>query len=48
MGRISGVDMDCVEPSEDKVFAKQIEEWGTTLEPYKIYARRSSIFQAVN
>ena len=47
MGRISGVDMDCVEPSEDKVFAKQIEEWGTTLEPYKIYARRSSIFQAV-
>jgi alkylhydroperoxidase family enzyme len=47
MARISGVDVDRVEPDILNVFAQQIERWGTTLEPYKIYARRPSAFRAV-
>lgn len=47
MARISGVDVDRVEPAVLDVFAQQIERWGVTLEPYEIYARRPSVFRAV-
>ena len=47
MARISGVDVDRVEPAVRKVFAQQIERWGVTLEPYEIYARRPSVLHAV-
>ncbi len=47
MARITGVDTTRAEPAESKVFARQIEEWGATLEPYEIYARRPSVFHAV-
>ena len=47
MARISGVDVDRVEPAVRKVFAQQIERWGVTLEPYQIYGRRPSVFHAV-
>jgi len=47
MARITGVDVARVEPAEKKVFERQIEEWGVTLEPYEIYARRPSVFHAV-
>ena len=47
MARITGVDTTRVAPAEGEVFARQIEEWGATLEPYEIYARRPSVFHAV-
>ena len=47
VARITGVDTAGVEPAERKVFDRQIEEWGVTLEPYEIYARRPSIMHAV-
>jgi len=47
MARITGVDTNDAEPAERKVFDRQIEEWGATLEPYEIYARRPSVFHAV-
>ena len=47
MARISGVDEDRVEPAVRDVFARQMQRWGETLEPYKIYARRPSVFHAV-
>lgn len=30
-----------------KLFEKQVETWGTRLAPYRVYARRPSIFRAV-
>ncbi len=47
MARIDGVDVDGVAPSEKEVFARQIAEWGVTLEPYEIFARRPSVLHAV-
>ncbi len=47
MARISGVDVDAVEPAVSDVFTQQIERWGVTLEPYEIYARRPTLFHAV-
>ena len=47
MARITGVDTTRVEPAEREVFSRQIEEWGVTLEPYEIYARRPSVLHAV-
>ena len=47
MARIRGVDTDRVEPAVSDIFAQQIERWGVTLNPYEVYARRPSVFQAV-
>jgi hypothetical protein len=47
MARIVGVDTNSVGPAERKVFSRQVDEWGVTLEPYEIYARRPSVFHAV-
>ena len=47
MARITGVDVDRVEPAERQVFDQQVEKWGVTLEPYEIYARRPSVLHAV-
>ncbi len=47
MARIAGVDPNRAEPAEREVFKRQRQEWGATLEPYEIYARRPSIFHAV-
>ncbi len=47
MARVTGVDTDGVGPAERTVFDGQIEEWGVTLEPYEIYARRPSVMHAV-
>jgi hypothetical protein len=47
MARITGVDTNRSEPAKRQVFDRQIEEWGVTLEPYEIYARRPSVFHAV-
>ena len=47
MGRIGGIDVDRAEPALREVFARQVDNWGVTLEPYKIYARRPTVFRAV-
>ena len=47
MARIKGVDTNRAHPAERKVFAQQLENWGATLEPYEVYARRPSVFHAV-
>jgi hypothetical protein len=47
VARIEGVDTERVHPAEKKVFAQQLESWGTTLEPYELYARRPSVLHAV-
>ncbi len=47
MARVQGFGKDRVEPRIAEIFDQQTERWGATLEPYKIYARRPSVFQAV-
>jgi alkylhydroperoxidase family enzyme len=47
MARIQGVDKAQVEPRIAQAFAQQTARWGAPLEPYEIYARRPSIFRAV-
>ncbi len=47
MARIHGVNKAAVEPPIAEVLAQQAARWGAPLEPYEIYARRPSIFRAV-
>ena len=47
MARIRGVDTDSAEPDVGKVFTRQVEQWGASLEPYEIFARRPSLLHAV-
>ena len=47
MARVQGVSKDRAEPHVAEVLEQQIAKWGTTLEPYEVYARRPSIFRAV-
>ena len=47
MARISGIDAERTEGGVAELFRKQKERWGSTLEPYRIYARRPSIALAV-
>jgi alkylhydroperoxidase family enzyme len=47
MPRIRGVERETVEPSIDKAFKGQERKWGNVLAPYPLYARRPTIFKAV-
>ena len=47
MARVEGVDKAQVESQIARAFEQQAARWGVTLEPYEIYARRPSIFRAV-
>lgn len=47
MTRISGVNKDQLDSSITEVFDQQVQRWGTTLQPYEIYAKRPSILHAV-
>ena len=47
MSRLEGVDVDRVGPAEKRVFAEQVERWGTPLDPYLLYARRPTVMHAV-
>ena len=47
MARVSGVNEDHVDSSIQKIFDQQQARWGAALEPYKIYAKRPTIFHAV-
>jgi len=47
MARIKGIQRDQVGARIARAFDQQVERWGATLEPYEIYARRPTIFQAV-
>ncbi len=47
MARVAGISVSDAGPAEKQVFGRQVEEWGVTLEPYEIYARRPSILHAV-
>jgi alkylhydroperoxidase family enzyme len=47
MPRIQGVEREHVEPAIEKAFRGQERQWGTVLAPYPIYARRPTIFRAV-
>lgn len=47
MARLNGVNTNDVDPAEREVFDQQVTDWGATLEPYEIYARRPSVFHAV-
>ncbi|MBI2962297.1 MAG: hypothetical protein HYY35_00955 [Deltaproteobacteria bacterium] len=47
MPRIPGADRDRVDPSIEKAFAAQEKTWGSVLAPYPLYARRPTIFRAV-
>jgi len=47
MARIKGLQANQVGERIARTFDRQVERWGAILEPYKIYARRPSIFQAV-
>ena len=47
MARISAAAPDQLTPEVSEVFKEQEGRWGSTLEPFQIYARRPSIFLAV-
>jgi len=47
MPRIRGVEREGVDPSIEKVFRGQEKKWGAVLAPYPAYARRPTIFKAV-
>ena len=47
MARIKGLQKDQVGARIERTYDRQVERWGAILEPYKIYARRPSIFHAV-
>lgn len=47
MARIDGVDPEEVDESIRQVFQSQTRKWGAPLGPHLIYARRPSIFRAV-
>jgi alkylhydroperoxidase family enzyme len=47
MPRLSGAERETVEPAIEKAFQGQEKKWGTVLAPYPLYARRPTIFKAV-
>ncbi|MGH7857105.1 MAG: hypothetical protein ACREQY_07195 [Candidatus Binatia bacterium] len=47
MPRVSGVDRTAVETAIEKAFQGQEKKWGSVLGPYPVYARRPTIFRAV-
>ena len=47
MPRISGAERNTVGPSIEKAFEGQEKKWGAVLGPYPLYARRPTIFKAV-
>lgn len=47
MTRINGADRRQVDPSIEKAFEGQEKKWGSVLGPYPIYARRPTLFRAV-
>jgi alkylhydroperoxidase family enzyme len=47
MPRISGAAREAVEPSIERAFHGQEKKWGAVLGPYPLYARRPTIFKAV-
>ena len=47
MPRVTGVDRGKVDQSIEKTFRGQERKWGAALAPYPVYARRPTIFHAV-
>ena len=47
MPRINGVARGQVDASIEKAFQGQERQWGEVLAPYPLYARRPTIFRAV-
>jgi alkylhydroperoxidase family enzyme len=47
MPRVSGVERGQVDASIEKAFQGQERKWGEVLAPYPVYARRPTIFRAV-
>jgi len=47
MPRVRGVERGSVEPAIEKAFQAQEKKWRTVLAPYPVYARRPTIFKAV-
>ena len=47
MPRVRGTDRQHVDASIEKAFAGQERKWGAVLAPYPVYARRPTIFRAV-
>jgi hypothetical protein len=47
MARIPGVDRGRVDASIEKAFQGQEKKWGQVLAPYPLYARRPTVFKAV-
>jgi alkylhydroperoxidase family enzyme len=47
MTRIPGVNRADVDASIEKAFAGQERKWGAVLAPYPLYARRPTVFRAV-
>lgn len=47
MARIPGVKRDEVDPAIERAFAGQEKTWGTVLAPHPLYARRPTIFKAM-
>ena len=47
MPRVNAVDRTHVDPSIERAFQGQQKRWGSVLGPYPVYARRPTIFKAV-
>ena len=47
MPRVTGVERGQVDASIEKAFQGQERKWGEVLAPYPVYARRPTIFRAV-
>jgi alkylhydroperoxidase family enzyme len=47
MARIEGIDPRTAEPDLRRAFEEQVASWGDVLGPYRVYARRPTVFRAV-
>ena len=47
MARVHGVERERVDSTIEKAFKGQEKKWGTVLAPYPLYARRPTVFKAV-
>ena len=47
MQRISGLKLEDAQPKVAEALKEQRDRWGVLLDPYLLYARRPSIFHAV-
>jgi hypothetical protein len=47
MPRVNGVQREQVDATIERAFAGQEKKWGAVLAPYPVYARRPTIFKAV-